>query len=149
MNTDRFIKLFDYAQRHINLKTVPCFEMTQTSYWGGRYIKLFNSITLYHPKTYHTSTNHSLFKQLKLPNKYIPLHIIAHEMQHAKQYETGLLIASSDWGLVDVINTWTPTGYSASSFTINGDAYYDLPWEVDANNVATEVCMKYRQEFGT
>lgn len=132
----------------MEIKNRPRFlyDHSEDNTWGGRCHHSKEMITMqvgsYNPKNNDVSKE---FLKLKIPNKFIPVHIISHELQHHKQYVSERLKVFNVMGSVS--SMWTETGYTLNyidTFCMSEDEYYNLPWEKEANEVAAQICRKFR-----
>lgn len=72
--------------------------------------------------------------------------IIAHELRHAYQHQTGMLRWNGNvrqWNGVDYIDAIEIGNRGRSKKYFNSNGYRNQPWEVDANEYAEKIVARY------
>lgn len=140
--------VYDRLVKIMNIKPVPMLIVRPgTSATYAAYSPKSNMIVVSNLHLlYKEECNY--FKDNKLGIRLKLVHVLAHELQHARQFfENKLSITQS--GVIQ----WTDPYYAMNvddMAPLPYEDYLNLPWEVDANNVATDIITTYNwDEFLT
>lgn len=80
------------------------------------------------------------YRKLNIDPRLLYIHCVAHELQHAVQFHTKKLVIKNN------MIEWTETSRSIpiiEQITMPYNEYLALPWEQEANVIATDTITKY------
>lgn len=114
----------------------PVLTIYRRDYWGGSADSIKNRLNIFYTinSMSHNLENHPFFEENLNPH-LMYVHILAHELQHFKQYQNGSMRVFNNF------YAWNGRVYLL--WPVSSVDYYELPWEKEANTVAKEIITNY------